>query len=141
MPRASRFTSTARAQFPPISRSIRTSPNRLVSRGPSFTTPTGGKSRTEHKSVPAIEFLEACPGKITRSSVGCSTRSHSAAASALRRREVGGDARHDDGLARDPPNWPGRVQFRLFYRLENADDEELLKRGLGKPAIVVITRC
>ena len=34
-----------------------------------------------------------------------------------------------------------RVQFRLFYRLENADDEELLKRGLGKPAIVVITRC
>ena len=54
---------------------------------------------------------------------------------------MGGDARHDDGLARDPPNWPGRVQFRLFYRLENADDEELLKRGLGKPAIVVITRC
>lgn len=33
----------------------------------------------------------------------------------------------------------GREQFRLFCLLENADDEELLSRGLRKPAIAVIT--
>jgi hypothetical protein len=34
---------------------------------------------------------------------------------------------------------PGREQFRLFCLLENADDDELLRRGLTKPAIAVIT--
>ena len=34
---------------------------------------------------------------------------------------------------------PGREQFRLACLLENAEDEELVKRGLGKPAIAVIT--
>jgi hypothetical protein len=33
---------------------------------------------------------------------------------------------------------PDREQFRLFCLLENADDEELLKRGLSRPAIAVI---
>lgn len=34
---------------------------------------------------------------------------------------------------------PGREQFRLFCILDNADSTELQRRGLGKPAIVVIT--
>lgn len=34
---------------------------------------------------------------------------------------------------------PGREQFRLFCLLENGTDEELIKRGLAKPAIAVIT--
>jgi hypothetical protein len=33
---------------------------------------------------------------------------------------------------------PNREQFRLFCLLENADDEELLRRGLSNSAIVVI---
>jgi hypothetical protein len=34
---------------------------------------------------------------------------------------------------------PGREQFRLFCLLENGTDDELAKRGLGRPAIAVIT--
>ncbi len=34
---------------------------------------------------------------------------------------------------------PGREQFRLFCLLENAEDRELIKRGLAKPAIAVIS--
>ncbi len=34
---------------------------------------------------------------------------------------------------------PSREQFRLFCLLENAADEELVRRGLAKPAIAVIT--
>jgi hypothetical protein len=33
---------------------------------------------------------------------------------------------------------PSREQFRLFCLLENGTDDELLKRGLVKPAIAVI---
>jgi hypothetical protein len=34
---------------------------------------------------------------------------------------------------------PSREQFRLFCLLENAPDGELVRRGLMKPAIAVIT--
>ncbi len=34
---------------------------------------------------------------------------------------------------------PGREQFRLFCLLENGISEELARRGLGCPAIAVIT--
>jgi hypothetical protein len=34
---------------------------------------------------------------------------------------------------------PGREQFRLFCVLENAANEELLRRGLTKPTIAVVT--
>ena len=34
---------------------------------------------------------------------------------------------------------PNREQFRLFYILENADDVELARRGLPRPAIAVVT--
>jgi hypothetical protein len=33
---------------------------------------------------------------------------------------------------------PGREQFRLFCLLENGTDDELLRRGLVRPAIAVI---
>jgi hypothetical protein len=33
---------------------------------------------------------------------------------------------------------PGRKQFRLFCVLENADKDELERRGLERPAIAVI---
>jgi hypothetical protein len=33
---------------------------------------------------------------------------------------------------------PGREQFRLFCLLENADLSELSRRGLARPAIVVL---
>jgi hypothetical protein len=35
-------------------------------------------------------------------------------------------------------NGPGREQYRLFCVLENGTDEELVGRGLVKPAIAVI---
>lgn len=34
---------------------------------------------------------------------------------------------------------PAREQFRLFCVLENADDDELARRGLARPAIAVIS--
>lgn len=34
---------------------------------------------------------------------------------------------------------PDREQFRLFCILENADEPELSRRGLDRPAIAVIT--
>ena len=34
---------------------------------------------------------------------------------------------------------PGREQFRLFCLLENGTGQELARRGLPRPAIVVIT--
>jgi hypothetical protein len=34
---------------------------------------------------------------------------------------------------------PSREQFRLFCILENAESEELRRRGLSRPAIAVIT--
>ena len=51
---------------------------------------------------------------------------------------MGGDARVNDGLARDPTyrTWARTVPAVLSAR--NADDDELLKRGLAKPAIAVI---
>jgi hypothetical protein len=38
-----------------------------------------------------------------------------------------------------PDTGLGREQFRLFCLLEIADDAELMRRGLAKPAIAVIT--
>jgi hypothetical protein len=91
-------------------------------------------------SVPALEFLEACPGKIDAEF----TAVLDAVASAPPPQFSGGgkwEAMHGSmtGWHEIRLTGPGREQFRLFCLLENAKDEELLKRGLGKPAIVVIT--
>jgi hypothetical protein len=51
---------------------------------------------------------------------------------------MGSDARRDDGLLRNPADRSKREQFWLSCLLENGTDDELLKRGLVKPAIAVL---
>jgi hypothetical protein len=91
-------------------------------------------------SVPALEFLDACPGKIDAEF----TAVLDAVASAPPPQFSGGgkwEAMHGTmtGWHEIRVTGPGREQFRLFCLLENADDEELIRRGLRKPAITVIT--
>ena len=91
-------------------------------------------------SVPALEFLDGCPGKIDAEF----TAVLDAVASAPPPQFSGGgkwEAMHGTmtGWHEIRLTGPGREQFRLFCLLENAQDEELLERGLGKPAIAVIT--
>lgn len=91
------------------------------------------------RSVPAVEFLDGCPGKIDAEF----TAVFDAVAAAPPPQFSGGgkwEAMHGDmaGWYEIRLTGPGREQFRLFCLLENADDEELLKRGLTKPAIAVI---
>lgn len=91
-------------------------------------------------SVPALEFLDACPGKIDAEF----TAVLDAVAGAPPPQFSGGgkwEAMHGTmtGWREIRLTGPGREQFRLFCLLENGDDEELLRRGLRKPAIAVIT--
>jgi hypothetical protein len=91
-------------------------------------------------SIPAIEFLDACPGKIDAEFAAVLD----AVAGAPPPRFSGGgkwEAMHGTmtGWHEIRLTGPGREQFRLFCLLENADDEELVARGLRKPAIAVIT--
>jgi hypothetical protein len=51
---------------------------------------------------------------------------------------MGGHARRDGQLLRDPLHRAGREHFRLFCRLENGTDQELADRGFDRPYIVVI---
>lgn len=67
-------------------------------------------------TVPALDFLDSCPGKLE----GEFTAVLDAVAAEIRL------------------TGPSREQFRLFCLLENGTDDELVKRGLIKPAIVVI---
>lgn len=91
-------------------------------------------------SVPAFEFLDACPGKIEAEF----TAVLDAVAAAPPPQFSGGgkwEAMHGamTGWHEIRLTGSGREQFRLFCLLENAADEELLRRGLRKPAIAVIT--
>lgn len=91
-------------------------------------------------SAPALEFLEECPGKIDAEF----TAVLDAVAAAPPPQFSGGgkwEAMHGTmtGWHEIRLTGPGREQFRLFCVLENAADEELLLRGLDKPAIAVIT--
>jgi hypothetical protein len=90
--------------------------------------------------VPALEFLDACPGKIDAEF----TAVLDAVAAAPSPQFSGGgkwEAMHGSmtGWHEIRLTGPGREQFRLFCLLENADDDELLQRGLAKPTIAVIT--
>lgn len=89
--------------------------------------------------VPALEFLDACPGKIDAEFAAVLD----AVAAAPPPQFSGGgkwEAMHGSmtGWHEIRLTGPGREQFRLFCLLENADDDELLKRGLVKPTIAVI---
>lgn len=91
-------------------------------------------------SAPALEFLDQCPGKIDAEFAAVLD----AVAAAPPPQFSGGgkwEAMHGSmgGWYEIRLTGPSREQFRLFCLLENADDSELLKRGLTKPAIAVIT--
>jgi hypothetical protein len=96
--------------------------------------------RAADGSIPALEFLDACPGKIDAEFAAVLD----AVAAAPPPQFSGGgkwEAMHGTmtGWHEIRLTGPGREQFRLFCLLENADDDELVRRGLRKPAITVIT--
>jgi hypothetical protein len=91
-------------------------------------------------TVPALDFLDGCPGKIDAEF----TAVLDAVAAAPPPRFSGGgkwEAMHDamSGWYEIRITGPGREQFRLFCLLENGTPDELRRRGLPKPAIAVIT--
>jgi hypothetical protein len=95
--------------------------------------------RASDGSAPALDFLDGCPGKIDAEFVAVLD----AVAAAPPPQFSGGgkwEAMHGTmgGWHEIRLTGPRREQFRLFCLLENAGDEELVNRGLPKPAIAVI---
>jgi hypothetical protein len=91
-------------------------------------------------TVPAIEFLEGCPTKVAANLLAVLE----AVADAPPPQYSGGgkwETMHGamGGYYEVRATGPGREQFRLFCLLENADEKELARRGLQRPAIAVIT--
>ncbi len=91
-------------------------------------------------TVPVLEFLNGCPGKIDAEF----TAVLDAVAAAPPPQFSGGgkwEAMHGamSGWHEIRLTGPSREQFRLFCLLENATADELARRGLPKPAITVIT--
>jgi hypothetical protein len=92
------------------------------------------------ESVPAIEFLNGCPTKVAANLLAVLD----AVAEAPPPQYSGGgkwEAMHGTmgGYYEVRASGPGREQFRLFCLLENADRDELRRRGLPGPAIAVLT--
>lgn len=96
--------------------------------------------KTKDGKVPAEYFLDACPAKIE-------ARFHAvldAVRDAPPPQFSGGgywEAMHGDmgGFHEIRLTGPGRRQYRLFCVLDNADPNELRKRGFDGPQIAVIT--
>lgn len=91
-------------------------------------------------TVPALAFLDGCPGKIDAEFAAVLD----AVAAAPPPRFSGGgkwEAMHGAmaGWHEIRLTGPGREQFRLFCLLENGSRGELARRGLQRPAIAVIT--
>jgi hypothetical protein len=91
-------------------------------------------------SVPAIEFLDGCPVKVAANLLAVLD----AVAEAPPPQYSGGgkwEAMHGSmgGYYEVRATGPQREQFRLFCLLENAEADELARRGLGGPAIAVLT--
>lgn len=91
-------------------------------------------------SVPAIEFLDACSVKVAANLLAVID----AVAEAPPPQYSGGgkwEAMHGSmgGFFEVRATGPQREQFRLFCLLENAEPEELARRGFEGPAIAVIT--
>ncbi|MGB0096780.1 MAG: hypothetical protein WBP81_30100 [Solirubrobacteraceae bacterium] len=96
-------------------------------------------SRAADGSSPALDFLDSCPGKIDGEFLAVLD----AVVAAPPPQFSGGgkwEAMHGEmtGYHEIRLTGPRREQFRLFCLLENGSDDELLKRGLVKPAIAVI---
>jgi len=90
-------------------------------------------------TVPALEFLDGCPGTIDAQF----TAVLDAVAAAPPPRFSGGgkwEAMHATmgGWYEIRLTEPGREQLRLFCLLENGTSDELARRGLPRPAIAVI---
>ncbi len=91
-------------------------------------------------SVPAIDFLDGCPGKVAANLLAVLD----AVAEAPPPQYSGGgkwEAMHGSmgGFYEVRATGSQREQFRVFCLLENADSEGLARRGLDAPAIAVIT--
>ncbi len=85
------------------------------------------------------EFLDGCPTKVAANLLAVLE----AVADAPPPQYSGGskrEAMHGDmgGYYEVRATGPSREQFRLLCLLENADDKELARRGLNRPAIAVI---
>jgi len=98
--------------------------------------------RNVDDSVPALDFLRACPRSVRATMLAVLD----AVAAAPPPRFSGGglwEAMHGDmhgyyEVRKGGP--PSRTQYRLFCLLENpADEGELRRRGLSQPAIAVVT--
>ncbi len=90
-------------------------------------------------SVPAIDFLDGCPVKVAANLLAVLD----AVAEAPPPQYSGGgkwEAMHGSmgGCYEVRASGPQREQFRLFCVLENAEADELARRGLRAPAIAVI---
>ena len=90
-------------------------------------------------SVPAIEFLDGCPVKVAANLLAVLDASPT-----RRRRRYSGGGKWEamngsmGGYNEVRATSPQPEQFRLFCLLENAEDDELARRGLRTPAIAVI---
>jgi len=90
--------------------------------------------------IPAEEFLDECPVKVAANLLAVVD----AVAEAPPPSFSGGgkwEAMHGDmtGYFEVRATGPGREQFRLFCLLEKADDAELARRGLERPAIAILS--
>ncbi|RDI75447.1 hypothetical protein Gocc_1245 [Gaiella occulta] len=90
--------------------------------------------------MPAIEFLDGCPVKVAANLLAVLD----AVAEAPPPRYSGGgkwEAMHGPmgGYYEVRATGPKREQFRLFCLLENAEGDELARRGFDGPVIAVIT--
>ncbi len=91
-------------------------------------------------AVPADDFLKGCPTKVRARLLA----TLDAVAEAPPPQFSGGgqwEAMHGSmgGFYEVRASGPGREQFRLYCILENADEAELRRRGLPRPAIAVLT--
>jgi len=97
--------------------------------------------RAPDGSVPALDFLKACPTKVRAMMLAVLD----AVAAAPPPRFSGGglwEAMHGDMSGYyevRTQGQPNRTQYRLFCLLENGDESELKRRGFAKPAIAAIT--
>jgi len=96
--------------------------------------------RTDDEVVPADDFLDACPTKVSAQFAAVLDD----VAEAPPPRYSGGgrwEAMHGSmgGYYEVRAQGPRREQFRLFCILENGTPEEMTRRGLSRPTIAVIT--
>lgn len=92
------------------------------------------------ESVPADDFLDGCPTKVSAQFMAVLDD----VAEAPPPRYSGGgrwEAMHGSmgGYYEVRAQGPKREQFRLFCILENGGPEEMMRRGLSRPTIAVIT--